>query len=415
MRVLLISNDYPPYELGGESLSCASIADGLERRGHTVEVLTSDYGRAGTFGNVHRQLKLEMEFAPLVNSYRFFLNRRRTIDEDCRIVQRRINTFRPDLVLLGSMWNLPRQVPATAEGAMVDKVIYRFGDYWPTLPSQHQLYWQTESKNSLLKPVKRGISALALNRLRKSPNVELRFPHVVCISEAVRDEFNAKGIQFENCTVIHNGVDLTHFEPSCSPWIHGEHPSTLKLLYLGRLAPEKGVNIAIDSLYKIKNAGVSALLTIVGAGSQHYERDLKELASKLGILKDVKFIGWRPHNEIPTIISEHHVMLVPSLWVEPFGRVVLEGMASGLIVIGSGSGGMRSVLVHERTGLIPANNDAESYAYQLKRLLSEPTFGQSIVANAAVQIQKHFSLEKMIDRYEMLFLSVLEDKNPKVN
>ena len=76
MRILFLSNFYPPASRGGYEQWCQEVADGLRSKGHAVVVLTSDHGKSGLQTSdpawVHRSLHLEMELASLKNAFQFY-------------------------------------------------------------------------------------------------------------------------------------------------------------------------------------------------------------------------------------------------------------------------------------------------------------------------------------------------------
>jgi glycogen synthase len=147
------------------------------------------------------------------------------------------------------------------------------------------------------------------------------------------------------------------------------------MLYVGRLSAEKGVHTAIsafDYLSKRDKEGIT--LEIYGRGSNEYENVLKSHVVEKKLEDKVIFHGAVSHQEIPRIMSEHDVLVFPSEWEEPFARTVLEAMASGLVVIGTTTGGTCEVLCDCETGLTYPPGDAASLAKQISRLRWDEDF-----------------------------------------
>jgi glycosyltransferase involved in cell wall biosynthesis len=108
------------------------------------------------------------------------------------------------------------------------------------------------------------------------------------------------------------------------------HSPRLKLLYVGRLLPWKGVHLALKALVRIREEVAGAHLTIVGSG-----RDLprlKRLCRRLSLNDSVSFMPWVPRDELPGVYSRHDLFLFPSLH-DSGGMAVLEAMAFGLPVV----------------------------------------------------------------------------------
>ncbi|NUM49034.1 MAG: glycosyltransferase [Anaerolineales bacterium] len=150
MRILFLANYYPPHGLGGQERSCQEVFEGLQARGHECLVLTSMHGVDNVPTDepgVRRWLYLEMDMVPLRHGWIFFTQRKQREAQNLARLERLINEFKPDVVYVWGMWNLPRTLPALAERLLPGRVAYRFAEYWPTLPSQHEFFWRAPAKN----------------------------------------------------------------------------------------------------------------------------------------------------------------------------------------------------------------------------------------------------------------------------
>ncbi len=399
MRVLVLSNFYPPAEIGGEELSAQAIVDGFRERGHRVRVLTSTHRRDSGGDDVHRVLKLEMPSVPFVAGLRAFFLRNWIIRRDSALVEKHVADFDPDVVLICAMWNLPREVPATAERLVGERVVYRFGSHWPTLPSQHDEYFRSPARWAPVGWIKRLLGAAVASRRRR--HTPLTLARAICISESVRQVLAEHGVAPESTWIVSNGVDADAFDLR-GGWAGRRSQEPLRLIYVGRLADGKGVETAIDALAVLVAAGADVTLTLAGEGP--LRGSLEESSTRLapGL---VRFLGWQPFTELPACLAEHHVLLVPSTWPEPFGRVVLEGMAAGLVVVGSGAGGMGVALQEGLTGRIFTPGDPADLARVIGEIASDPTLGPDLVAGAMRVIRQQFSLAHMLDRYEGILRS----------
>jgi len=158
--------------------------------------------------------------------------------------------------------------------------------------------------------------------------------------------------------------------------------------YVGRLVPEKGV----DLLFKA-TAGMSGTwrLVIVGAGP---ERDrLEILARQLGLGDHVVFEGDIPSTRMPSFYRELDALVVPSRsqpnWVEQFGRVLIEAMASGVPVVGSDCGEIPRVV--GGAGLIFREEDTEALKEHLVHLMCDPELWGTLARRGRDRVLAHFT------------------------
>jgi glycosyltransferase involved in cell wall biosynthesis len=413
MRILFLSNFYPPYEIGGLEQLCWDRVRALRERGHTTLVLTSTHGvdkSVVEVGGIHRELALEMELKPLLHGVHFFLGRRRRERQNLTCLKRVVRQFGPDLIYIWGMWNLPRSIPWLAEQLRPGKVVYQLADYWPTLPTQHEFYWRAPGRRWFTEVLKKPLAKVALHLLSQEQTISsLRFDHAICVSIAVRDNLLRDGVPVANARIIYNGVEVERFKPAEMRIGKDSDAQPLALLYLGRLSPEKGVETAIEALaqlvYGHHTCNVS--LALIGAGAPEYETILRNLATRLGVGEHVTFWGRVPREEVPDLMRQFDVLLVPSVWQEPFGRVVLEGMASGLVVAAAEVGGIKEVLAPEENGLLFLPGDVPGLARQIRRLADDPELRRQLAKAGRETVVRDFSLDKMNDQVEAYLQEVV--------
>lgn len=403
MRLLFLTNFYPPYEIGGQERSCLQVVEGLRQRGHDTLVLTSTHGTDGgivTSENVHRSLYLEMDLAPWRHSIEFFTKRKARERHNLDYLNSLLGQFKPDLLFMWGMWNFPRSLPVKAEELMPGRVVYRFAEYWPTLPSQHEMYWRAPGRRWFSRLVKGGLGRVALAMLAGEKQArELKFEHTVCVSAATRDRLVDLGVPVAQSEIIHTGLDLDAYSGV------GKLPradQSLRLLYAGRMAEEKGVETAILAVSEILSSGLAmdVSLSLAGSGPEDYTRHLRDLVARSGLENHVTFLGWIPNEKMPELMSQHDVLLLPSIWPEPFARVVLEGMASGLVVVATPAGGTGEIIKDGENGLLFAPGDHRDLANKITCLSMDLPLRQTLTLSGWRTIVNHFDSAGMIDRYE---------------
>ncbi len=415
MRILFLSNFYPPFEIGGQERSCQQVVEGLSRRGHQTVVLTSThgtYGRPHIDGHVHRRLHLEMDLTPWRHSVNFFTERKRRERENVETFNSLLSEFQPDIIFIWGMWNLNKFLPAMAEAQLADGVVYRFAEYWPTLPSQHEFYWQAPGRKWYSRPIKSALGRVAMAMLNDETNgPPLQFKNTVCVSSATRDKLVELGVPVAQARIIHTGIEV---DPGQSREPRVIDPQAIKLLYAGRLASDKGIETAINALAELihERAHTNLSLNLAGTGQADYMTQLHNLVAARGLEPYVSFLGWVRHEDMAELMQAHDVLLVPSIWPEPFARVVLEGMAAGMVVVATPAGGTKEIVVDGQNGLMFPPGDSHALAATIDRLIKDPLLGQRLAEAGQQTIAQRYTLEGMIDRYEDFLQDVLRVAYP---
>src|SRR5690349_18814693 len=295
MRVLFLTNFYMDGS-GGEEQSCQQVVEGLKQRGHTTLVLTSMHGSNNLpveVDGVWRSLYLEMDLVPLRHSLTFFTQRTAREKHNLQVFAQVLQQFDPDIIFIWGMWNLPRSLPALAENRYPHKVVYRFASYWPTLPSQHEFYWRALGRSWYTRLPKQVLGSVALAMLKnEAQNTPLMFRHAICVSAATRNGLVEAGIPVSNARIIYTGLEVDRY------LIGDQHQQrkddrSLKLLYAGRLAADKGIETAIEAMEKLVHGqGKRDIrLSLAGSGSPDYENHLRQLVDGTGLTEHVTFLG----------------------------------------------------------------------------------------------------------------------------
>lgn len=415
MRILFLSNLFPPESHGGYEQWCRETAEGLRARGHEVTVLTTHssrrYDALDEPGWIRRRLHMEMEFGTRVHSLNFFTRRQVDEQENLECLRQTFAEAQPEAIMIWGMWNLHRSLAATAEALLPDGVVYYLGDYWPTLPSQHQFYWDAPAQNwmswlpkTLLKPVARKV-------LENEAPVRLEFARALFPSQFLLEEYRRRGVPFRQGEVIAGAVDTERFfnpQPGGSSRLGPAEP--LKLLYAGRISPEKGVETAIEAIEILVRRGEMGgmRLTIAGSGERAYVARLQERVEKQGLGKFIAFLPPVSPGVMPELYRLFDVYLFTSTWQEPFGRVLVEALASGMVVIGTATGGAGEILKDGENALVFPPGDARTLAAQILHLQSNPSLAERLIASGQEEAVHRYDTRRMVDEIEAYLLSLRE-------
>ena len=405
MRILFLINFYQIHGSGGQDVSCQQVIRGLKERGHTTLVLTSMQGTNNVpleADGIYRSLYLEMDLVPWRHSITFFTRRKAREKHNLQVLERVVGQFKPDIIFIWGMWNLPRSLPAFAETRYPDKVVYRFATYEPTLPSQHEMYWQTPGRTWYSRVVKSVLGRVALAMLAREKQQPLTFKHAICVSAATRNILVDAGIPVGNARVIHTGLDPQQFLKGQKDQQPSHQKQDLNLLYAGRVYPEKGVDTAIHALEKLVFGRDlrNIKLSVVGSGSPEYEHVLQHQVKQAGLNDYVTFHGHVRADEMPALLQNFDVLMVPSIWQEPFSRVVVEGMISGLVVIATPTGGTTEILKDGENGLLFAPGDADDLAQKIVSLAMDPELRRRLAAAGQQTVLDGFTMTNMMNEIE---------------
>lgn len=214
----------------------------------------------------------------------------------------------------------------------------------------------------------------------------------LAISQSVKNSLvQYLGIPEGHIEVIYNGAILERF-------FHDRRSGEgkpLKLIYVGRLIEEKGVQTILESLSRLKD--VDYRFTVVGDGD--YREPLSRLAQTLGIGDKVEFLGTR--SDVPELLARADVFVHLPACEEGFGIAVVEAMASGLLCICADRGALPEIVADGVNGFLIRGSDPDTLAGVIRDISRQPASPQyeTIRANA-VETAKKFSIEAFAARLD---------------
>lgn len=413
MRILFISNFYPPHDLGGWEQNCQEIVRRLQQRGHACHVLTSRHGLNGqppAEPGITRSLYLQADihyYKPLD----YFLHRPGQEKANERALRDALDAFQPDIIFIWGMWNLSFRVAYWAEQWMPGRVAYAVAGYWFIQPNPHESYWQQPARRRVTRTLMAPARYSALRTLQQERQAyALQLEHVACVSEYVRNKLSQAGALLHGARVIYNGIDPEPFLQAAAQ--RTDHREALRLVYTGSLVEHKGVHTAIEALGILKARGEAEEihLDVVGGGHPNYEAQLRARVQILGLSNQVTFRGRIPRNSIPHELAGHDVFLFTSVYEEPIARSVMEAMAAGLTVIGAPVGGQVEMLSHNVNALVFPPDDAGKLAACIATLQQDPALCIRLASAGQRMVLERFTLDRMVDEIEVWLRNIAADE-----
>ena len=399
MRVLTVMNLYPPHAFGGYEDLCAGAVRDWRAAGHDVRVLASDWRRPDVPPDapppdgepVARALPMYWDDHQRLDPPRHVAARWERRSR--RVLAAALDRARPDVL---AVWN-----PAALSFSLFDLarergvpvvlvVLDRWLEFGPEADRWRARFLPGHDGGRL-----DGAIGRALGLPRTPPDPRLGDPVVACFaSRYLREHAHATGAwRFDDEAVVPHGLDRTRYPAPTDA--DADRPWGGRLLFVGRLVPEKGVDTAIRGVAAVPGAR----LEVVGTGPAGHLDRLRGLVAELGAGDRVTFAGERGPVELQAAYRDADAVVFPSRWDEPFGVVPLEAMASGTPVLATGTGGSGEFLVDGTTCLRFAPGDHHALAAGITRLAGDADL-RARLRTHGLQVAAH--LDRRVANAELL-------------
>lgn len=231
---------------------------------------------------------------------------------------------------------------------------------------------------------------------------------IVCVSSLLLDRFleeyslDSKNRMRNKSYVVYNGVDTKRFSPSNKP------KDRFKLLYVGRIDREKGIDLVIQAISELKLRKIVVYANIVGGGLETSQ--LKQLAKSLNVDDLIDFIGQIENNQLPKYYNESSLFVFPSRRLEGQPMAVAESFCCGIPVISTKSGGLSEIINDGENGFFVRPEDYIDIANKVQALFVDKKRLKKMSENARLFGVKNFSKDSMVKNYEKLLESLSNGK-----
>lgn len=373
-RVLVVNNLFPPQELGGYGRLLADFADLLRRRGHSVEVLTSDTPYLGPVPEhepwVERSLKLFGSWQAGKTTAGSPSLTQDCVTHNLGAVANKIRRFQPNICLLGNIDYVGSPIINELLNAGVP-VLHHVGNSSP------------------------GYAP-------KDAPTDPRY-RLAAASVWLARKIAAAGFPFSRVDVIYPGALVTEYYRAELP-----KQDLLRIGYASIVLPYKGPQVLLAALAQLREAGVPFSCTIAGTSTDPaYVSSLKEGCSRSGLDGQVAFAGFLDRSSLKELFATHNVLAFPSQFDEPFGISQVEAMASGLIVVSSGTGGAAEIVEDEVSGLIAPPREPAAFAQAFASLPQDTVRWQRLAREGQKRALALFDIRRSVDQIEATFEQLL--------
>jgi glycosyltransferase involved in cell wall biosynthesis len=383
MKIALVNDKYIHHEGGGAQESVRILAESLAARGHQVSVWATTY-RANQGRTTEVHANVQVTFLPVANVYWPHGKRPallkplwHAIDAYNPVMARRVGQLldeeRPDILHTNILAGFSTAIWAEASRRNIP-VVHTLRDYYLTCPKGARFKDGAECGTSCA-----SCWHYSLPKKHATKHVDA----LVAIS---RHLLRSHAIAAPIREIIHNSYKAEGTLPLRSD------EGGLKIGFLGRLFETKGLELLIDAVRHTD----SAHLYLAGKGSADYEDGLRQRATSRAT-----FLGTVAPR---SLFEKIDVLVVPSLWHEPFGRVAIEAMAWGIPVIASKRGGLPEIVQHGMNGWLFEPDEKDTLT-QILRTLNPKNCRYK--RDACLERSRAFLPEVITAQYERLYDRVL--------
>jgi len=218
------------------------------------------------------------------------------------------------------------------------------------------------------------------------------------------------GFPKQKIRIVPNGVDVARFSPSIAP------KKENLLLFVGRIAPQKGLTILLEALKYLKT---KVRLLIIGSSSKHYLwyfDEVMELIKNINnvTIHKVEYLGILDIAEVVELYRQASLFVCPSI-DEPFGIVNLEALSCGTPVVASNAGGIPEFIQHGVHGLLVPRNDPRKFADALQYLLDNHKVRKKMGRAGRQYVVENFSWDTVSRKLCKIYFEVLGEQNLEVS
>jgi glycosyltransferase involved in cell wall biosynthesis len=391
LRILMVNTLYHPYLVGGAEISVQALAEKYVHFGHEVAVLTlgEEEGELELNSVTIWRLKISNVFWPFkkeekskIRKLQWHIRDTYNVSYSKRIEE--INaSFKPDIVHTNNLSGFSVAVWKCIKKNNI-KIVHTLRDYYLLCPKTTRFKDGRICQRSCL-----DCSLLSLNKRSITNQVDM----VVGISNYILNLHTERGL-FEKSKrqMIYNGFDIPNMSHKQRTFDKGDD---IKFGFIGQINEAKGVKLFLKSLSKYQKLS-NWTLTIAGRIEEGYKKELQFYLPH----DKLDFIGFSSQD---AFFDKIDVLVVPSIWEEPFGRVVLEAMLRQKVVLASKRGGLQELMKNNEKFLFEPNENELSRF--LGRILSNPLMLNDFVIEKS-QIDK-YSLNATAKKYLETFYKLL--------
>lgn len=414
MKLLFLSDDFPPQSFGGAGIVAFNLAKALCKLGHSVSVITTVQDKKAEGVVEYEGLKIYRIYANYPNRFRSYLSlyNLQTVQK----VKKIINEIKPEIVhshnihyfLSYHCLKLAKQSGAKVFLTAHDAMLFHYGKLVEFIDSND--FSCPKEFNYKISPWQQ----IKKYRKRYNPfrNIIIKYyikyvDKIFAVSDAMKSVLNQNGIN--NVEVIYNGINSSEWQVDDSGTEIFKKKYNLidkkVVLFGGRLSASKGGHQAILAMSNVIKEIPEAILLIMGEKNSYAEK-MVVIAKEMSIDKNIVFTGWISGNDLKMAYHASSIVLLPSICFESFGLGCIEGMACKKPIIVSCFGGPKEIVINNKTGYVVNFFDQITSTSKIIDLLKNKTKAEEFGRNGFERVLQEFSqniqINKTLNYYNMV-------------
>ncbi len=379
MRIVVLENRPSSY-FGGQELSLVDVTQGLAEKGHEI-------------------IFLHVTDGDLLERYRKFSARVLRVGGGYSVSK--TGRLRSALQFIGSVFSVPR-------GA--DTVVYA-NQYLDSLFAAALAAWQGCPFVCHLRlpppDIFCGQYRLGISRANR----------LIAVSNKTRQDYVARGFKADAVDVVYNGIAADRFpllkDRETARRDLGLPAGSFVVVYAGRMHPVKGVHDLIDAFAGLLRFHPDSRLVLSnqpGKPDEALDAYRKELEQRVVTLDLERKVHWIDHSkDVARLFGMSDAVVLPSVWSEPFGRVLIEAMACGVPALGSRVGGIPEILSESFSAFTFAPGSPDDLSRLLCSLVGWREKDASMAARCRAYVERQFPIYKTVDGVEISLSRALQD------
>ena len=384
LKILVVSNLYPPFQIGGYEIGCRNVVTGLRERGHAVTVLTAapPFDAGPEEDDIRRNLDLcEFTFDPTppIEIARFLNIRSRVSNwHNTQALVGHLTELRPDLVYFFNIWGIGGLALLDAARSLGYPVAIHLMDSIPCILAEN-------------------VPADVLALFDAHDGALYQDSRVLAMSRSLVDEIESRcGFQLSAETELVPGWADT--EPNLFEREYAKD-GRIRFVAAGTISEEKGVRLIIEAVARLKAEGYDGFdVRIFGPGDVGVYIDL---CKRLSVSDIVSFPGRRTQTELREIYETADAFLFPTWEREPFGFAPVEAAAVGCVPIITDNAGVAERLV-DNVHCLKIRRTSDALKTRLREVLDDPSILRTIGTCAQVITRHDLSFAQCLDRIERI-------------
>lgn len=407
MKILILEDNFPPKSYGGAGVVAFNMAKGFKDMGHDVFVISTVKDRKEEGESGYEGFKVYNIYSRYHERWRAYLSLYNPMT--VKKVKNIIEEINPDVVFAHnihfdiSYYSLKLAKKSGAKVFLIvhDVMLVHYGKLTGFIDvGNFSLPIKLDYKINFWQQVKEF-----KKRYNPFRNIIIKYylkyvDKIFSVSESLSRVLQENGL--DNIKTIHNGIDVSKWNKNIDNVenfknIYGFNHKKV-VLFGGRLSESKGGYEILKTMKKVLEKVPNSILLVLGKKDE-YGNIMLSKANELGIEDKIIFTGWISGDELKAAYHSIDVVVVPSLYMDPFPTVNLEAMACTKPVVGTCFGGTSEVVEDNVTGFIVNPFNTEVMAEKISYFLLNPEKAREFGKRGYNKVKEEFSIEKWINEY----------------